>query len=124
MNIYSDPVVQFHDPSVVCSVCGEPGHTKLSCLYSRAEDLANMSHEDRVFWSYIHPSDRPEGLVESDHEHHMEECDQEESIGDSDQEESVEESDQEESMDGSDLEEPMIEENNSDNSELDASEWF
>ena len=25
-----------------------------------------MSHEDSVFWSYIHPEDRPEALEEED----------------------------------------------------------
>ena len=62
MNIYSDPVVQLFDPVVVCSVCGEHGHSKRSCRYSKAEDLSNMSQEDRVFWSYVHPKDRPESL--------------------------------------------------------------
>ena len=62
MNIYSDPVVQLFDPVVVCSVCGEHGHSKRSCCYSKADDLSNMSQEDRVFWSYVHPKDRPESL--------------------------------------------------------------
>ena len=66
MNIFSDPVTQFYDPSVVCSVCGELGHTKRSCRYTRAQDLSNMSHEDRTFWTYIHPRDRPEALVEGE----------------------------------------------------------
>ena len=66
MNLYSDPVIQFYDPPVVCSVCGEHGHSKKSCLYTRAKDLANLSYEDRVFWSYVQNSDKPEALLEED----------------------------------------------------------
>ena len=62
MNIHSDPVVQFHEPVVVCKLCGEHGHSKLSCTYTKALDPVNMSHEDSVFWSYVHPANRPESL--------------------------------------------------------------
>ena len=72
MNIHSDPVVQSHEPVVVCKLCGDQGHSKISC--TKAKNLANMSHEDSVFWNYVHPSDRPESLGvgasedEDDHE--------------------------------------------------------
>ena len=70
MNIYSDPVIQLCDPPLVCSVCGEHSHTKASCHHVRAEDFANLSHEDIVFWSYIDPCDRPEALNDND-DHHL-----------------------------------------------------
>ena len=70
MNIYSDPVIQLCDPPLVCSVCGEHSHTKASCHHVRAEDFANLSHEDRVFWSYVDPCDRPEALIDH-HDHHL-----------------------------------------------------
>ena len=70
MNIYSDPVIQLCDPPLVCSVCGEHSHTKASCHHVRAEDFANLSHEDTVFWSYIDPCDRPEALNDND-DHHL-----------------------------------------------------
>ena len=105
MNIYSDPVVQLHDPVVVCTVCGEHGHTRRGCHYTKAEDLANMSHEDSVFWTFVHPGDRPEALGESDEE--------EEVLGNSDSEESeVENSD-------SDSEEESERESETDSSGLD-----
>ena len=106
MNIYSDPVVQLHDPVVVCTVCGEHGHTRRGCHYTKAEDLANMSHEDGVFWTFVHPGDRPEALGESDEE-------EEEVLGNSDSEESeVENSD-------SDSEEESERESETDSSGLD-----
>ena len=70
MDIYSDPVIQLCDPPLVCSVCGEHSHTKASCHHVRAEDFANLSHEDIVFWSYIDPCDRPEALNDND-DHHL-----------------------------------------------------
>ena len=70
MNIYSDPVIQLCDPPLVCSVCGEHSHTKARCHHVRAEDFANLSHEDIVFWSYIDPCDRPEALNDND-DHHL-----------------------------------------------------
>ena len=70
MNIYSDPVIQLCDPPLVCSVCGEHSHTKGSCHHVRAEDFVNLSHEDRVFWSYVDPCDRPEALCDHD-DHHV-----------------------------------------------------
>ena len=71
MNIYSDPVIQLCDPPLVCSVCGEHSHTKASCHHVRAEDFANLSHEDRVFWSYVDPCDRPEALNDHHDDHHL-----------------------------------------------------
>ena len=72
MNIYSDPVIQLCDPPLVCSVCGEHSHTKASCHHVRAEEFANLSHEDIVFWSYIDPCDRPEALNDNDdQDHHL-----------------------------------------------------
>ena len=47
---------------MLCKFCGAQGHTRLSCPYTKAQDLANVSYEDRVFWSYVHPADRPESL--------------------------------------------------------------
>lgn len=61
-------MVQFYDPVVKCSVCGDYGHSKISCHYTRTMDLSNMSHEDVVFWSYVHPLDRPAALREGDSE--------------------------------------------------------
>jgi hypothetical protein len=61
-------VVQFYDPVVKCSVCGDYGHSKTSCHYTRTMDLSNMSHEDVVFWSFVHPLDRPAALREEDSE--------------------------------------------------------
>ena len=55
-------MVQFHEPVVVCKVCGDHGHSKRSCLYTLALDTANISHEDTVFWGYVHPEDRPSSL--------------------------------------------------------------
>ena len=66
LSIQSDPVVQFYDPVVICSLCGETGHSKKSCHYSKAADRSNMSYEDVVFWSYIDPRDRPDSLREED----------------------------------------------------------
>ena len=61
-------MVQFYDPVVKCSVCGDYGHSKTSCHYTRTMDLSNMSHEDVVFWSFVHPLDRPAALREEDSE--------------------------------------------------------
>ena len=64
LSIQSDPVVQFYDPVAECSVCGDYGHSQASCHYTKALDMSNMSHEDIVFWSYVHPLDRPQSLRE------------------------------------------------------------
>ena len=100
MNIYSDPVIQLCDPPLVCSVCGEHSHTKASCHYARAEDFANLSHEDRVFWSYIDPCDRPEALVDH-HDSHLAQDHEgepmEQDVDRHSEEEEVMESDQEDS---------------------------
>ena len=45
-----------------CKVCKAQGHSKVSCPYIKAEDLANISQEDRAFWSCVHPEDRPSSL--------------------------------------------------------------
>ena len=55
-------MVQFYDPVVICKVCGDHGHSKVSCLYTKALDTANISPEDAMFWSFVHPADRPESL--------------------------------------------------------------
>ena len=62
MNIHSDPVVQLHNPVVICPVCGEHGHTRRSCRYSNADNLVSLSQEDIAFWEFVHPRDRPECL--------------------------------------------------------------
>ena len=62
INIHSDPVVQLHNPVVICTVCKEHGHTRRSCRYNDADNLVGMDQEDIAFWSYIHPRDRPECL--------------------------------------------------------------
>ena len=81
MNIHSDPVVQSYEPVVVCKLCGDQGHSKLSCTYTKARNLANMSHEDSVFWNYVHPADRPESLGVGANEDELDE-DEEDTIGD------------------------------------------
>ena len=71
-------MVQFYEPVVICKLCGDHGHSKISCPYTKALDEANISEEDAVFWSYVHPEDRPESLrggdwsdnEEEDREHH------------------------------------------------------
>ena len=55
-------MVQFYEPVVICKLCGDHGHSKISCPYNKALDQANISDEDAVFWSYVHPEDRPESL--------------------------------------------------------------
>ena len=63
LNIHSDPVVQLNEPVIICSKCGGHGHSKASCLYTRAMDTSIMSSEDSMFWTFVHPCDRPESLV-------------------------------------------------------------
>ena len=62
MNIHSDPVVQHYDPVIICKVCKVQGHSKVSCPYTHAKDLANISHEDCIFWSFVQPEDKPSSL--------------------------------------------------------------
>ena len=94
MNIHSDPVVQSHEPVVVCKLCGDQGHSKISC--TKSKNLANMSHEDSVFWNYVHPGDRPESLGVGANEDELDEDDdifryiQEEVLEDSSEEEQEE----------------------------------
>ena len=64
LNIHSDPVVQLYEPVVICSKCGGHGHSKASCLYMKAMDTSTMSAEDVMFWTFVHPCDRPESLRE------------------------------------------------------------
>ena len=93
MNIHSDPVVQSYEPVVVCKLCGDQGHSKLSCTYTKARNLADMSHEDSVFWNYVHPADRPESLGVGANE---DELDEDEDIFRDSQEEVQEDSSEEE----------------------------
>ena len=55
-----------YDPVVICTTCGETGHTTASCHYTKAEYKSDLSYEDEIFWSYIDPRDRPESLREED----------------------------------------------------------
>ena len=66
LNIPSDPVVNFFDPLVTCSFCSGIGHSKLSCTLAKAKTASDLSHDDLVFWSFVHPEDRPECLKEFD----------------------------------------------------------
>ena len=61
LNVRSDPVVQFYEPKVVCRICDHQGHTSMNCNYAASRIGPNMSYEDFVFWSYVDPSERPEG---------------------------------------------------------------
>ena len=62
VNIPSDPVINFYDPVVSCTFCGGKGHSKLSCRYAKAKTTEDISYDDMIFWSYVHPEDRPECL--------------------------------------------------------------
>ena len=76
---------------VVCKLCKDQGHTKISCPYTKALDEANLSQEDAAFWNFIHPADRPESLRGadwSDDEEVMEEGDQSDTESDSNEESS------------------------------------
>ena len=109
---------------MVCKVCGDYGHSKASCHYTKAKDLANMSHEDVVFWRYVHPLDRPDSLRQDDSlgEEDSEEAYNEESEGvagleseESSDQESDEASDQE-SEEASDQESEEISDQESEES--------
>ena len=116
MNIHSDPVVQSHEPVVLCKLCGEHGHSKRSCTYTKAMDPANMSHEDSVFWSYVHPANRPESLCLGAGDDELGGDDDEDDRG------GVQASDTEDSVDDSSVEEDESddshESNDSDSSDL------
>ena len=62
LNIRSDPVVQYFEPRIVCKICESEGHSQISCPYAASKVGPNMSYEDSVFWSYVDPSDCPEGF--------------------------------------------------------------
>ena len=68
MNIQSDPVVNFYDPVITCSFCSGKGHSKLSCHFAKAKTTADISYDDIMFWSYVHPDERPECLREMEDE--------------------------------------------------------
>ena len=68
LNIPSDPVVNFFDPVITCSFCNGKGHSKLSCHYAKAKTPSDISYDDMVFWSYVHPEDRPQCLKDFDYE--------------------------------------------------------
>ena len=62
INIISDPVVQYYDPKVLCSICGDIGHSQISCVYSENRSRADMKYEDWLFWQYVDHSEQPESL--------------------------------------------------------------
>ena len=59
MTIRSDPVVQFFEPKISCRICGAIGHSSISCVYASKFCGANMSLEDKQFWSCVDPSEQP-----------------------------------------------------------------
>lgn len=63
INITSDPVVQFFEPRVKCTACDGEGHTKRKCIMVLSTGL---DYSEAIFWSHIHPSDRPEAFKNID----------------------------------------------------------
>ena len=59
LNVRSDPVVQYYEPKVLCKICGHEGHSQIGCEYAEGKVDDNMSLEDILFWSHVHPCDRP-----------------------------------------------------------------
>ena len=54
--------MQFFTLEIICQICDDEGHTHRSCPLASSKVGPNMSYEDFVFWSYVAPSDRPEGF--------------------------------------------------------------
>ena len=84
MNIPSDPVINFYDPVVSYSFCGGKGHTKVSCHYAKAKSASGMSYDDLIFWSFVHPDDRPTCVKDLDFGDYSESESEDESDSDSD----------------------------------------
>ena len=61
-NVCSDPVVQFYEPRINCQVCLAEGHTQISCPYAESKVASDMPYADVVFYSYVHPDNRPDCL--------------------------------------------------------------
>ena len=62
VNVRSDCVVGHFEPRVVCQICDREGHSQISCEYGSSRIGQNMSATDWMFWQFVDPSDRPEGM--------------------------------------------------------------
>ena len=62
LNASSDPVVQYFEPRVLCQVCGEEGHSQISCAFGVSKVAENFSYGDVVFYTYIDEEWRPDCL--------------------------------------------------------------